>query len=134
VSDYLVDTHVLIWLADGNPRIKRKSRALLDGALASDRLYVSAVSIWETVLLMRRGRISVRDPAGWRETVLSSGFTEVALDGAIAIAAAELAGFHADPADRFIVATAISRDAVLVTADEKILGWKGTLRSLDPTE
>lgn len=31
--------------------------------------------------------------------------------------------FHADPADRFLVATARARNAILVTADQRILGY-----------
>lgn len=39
-------------------------------------------------------------------------------------------GFRADPADRFLVATARTLDAVLVTRDEKILryGRAGNVR------
>ena len=49
--------------------------------------------------------------------------------GANAVAASALEAFHADPADRFIVATALARGATLLTADEAILAWPGPLRS-----
>ena len=45
---------------------------------------------------------------------------EIAVDGGIGIHAVGLADFHADPADRLIVATAL-RGHILATADEKIL-------------
>ena len=48
------------------------------------------------------------------------------VNGAIAIRAVGLADFHADPADRLIVATALEGHR-LVTADERILGWTGPL-------
>jgi PIN domain nuclease of toxin-antitoxin system len=51
--------------------------------------------------------------------------------GAIGIAAAFLADFHADPADRWIVATARELDAILLTADDKILAWPGRLDRRD---
>jgi PIN domain nuclease of toxin-antitoxin system len=39
------------------------------------------------------------------------------------VAAAALAEFHPDPADRFIMVTALARAATLAMADQAILGW-----------
>ena len=63
-----------------------------------------------------------------RQLVLGAGASELPLIGEIAILAAELEGLHADPADRFIVATAIVHDATLITADERLLNWQHPLR------
>jgi PIN domain nuclease of toxin-antitoxin system len=63
-----------------------------------------------------------------RRRILGEGAVELPLTGAIAIMAAELEGLHADPADRFIAATAIVHDATLVTADVRLLNWRHTLR------
>jgi PIN domain nuclease of toxin-antitoxin system len=41
---------------------------------------------------------------------------------------AGLRDFHADPADRFIAATALRHQACLLTADRLILAWPGTLQ------
>lgn len=62
---------------------------------------------------------------------LDKGTGEIALDGAVAAAAVSLAVPYKDPADRFIVATALAKDALLVTADERILAWPGKLRRQD---
>jgi len=43
----------------------------------------------------------------------------------------ELDAFHADPADRFIAASAIWHRATLLTADQAILNWPGSLERLD---
>jgi PIN domain nuclease of toxin-antitoxin system len=43
----------------------------------------------------------------------------------IAILSSTLAGFHGDPADRIIVATALDGAAKLVTKDRPIRLWKG---------
>ncbi len=59
------------------------------------------------------------------------GLCEIAVDGAIAIAAEELGNFHGDPADRIITATASRLGAILVTADSRILEWLGELRVHD---
>ena len=54
------------------------------------------------------------------------GLTEFPLDGEVAIRAAGLSDIGADPADRFIVATALAGH-LLVTADRRILSWPGSL-------
>jgi len=95
-------------------------------------LAVSAISFWESALLHGRKRLELpRPPALWREDVMAAGLHEVPLDGGIAVAAAQLGIDHKDPADRFIVATAIAHDATLVTADKSILRWRGKLRRHD---
>ena len=55
------------------------------------------------------------------------------MDGDIAIRANTLSDFPADPADRIIVATALSGHR-LVTADERILAWGGSLDRLNARE
>ncbi len=124
----LLDTHVLIWLMEGDPGLGPRARALADDALGADRLGVSAITFWETAMLERRGRIGLTMPvAAWRRAVLDLGIAEIAVTGDIAIAAVSLDGLPGDPADRMICATAIVHQAVLVSADERIVGWPGTL-------
>jgi PIN domain nuclease of toxin-antitoxin system len=90
------------------------------------------VSFWEAAVLVDRDRVQLDRPTEvWRQELLRSGLIEVPLDGRIAIAAIGLPGPHSDPADLFIVATAIHIGATLVTADQKLLDWTGSLRRLD---
>ncbi len=62
---------------------------------------------------------------------MGKGLRECQIDGATAIWSVALDLPHRDPADRFIVATALAKDALLVTADERILAWSGPLRRQD---
>ena len=63
--------------------------------------------------------------------VLTAGAVELPLDGNVALRALELAGLHDDPADRFIVATALVHEATFITADERLLGWQHSLERQD---
>ena len=75
-------------------------------------------------MLRIKGRIELpEDISTWRDQILELGFIEIPLDSQIAIRAASLNSFHADPADRFIVATALSGYR-LATADGLILNWR----------
>ena len=128
----LLDTHALIWVVEGSERLGRRVSRLADAALATDRLGVASISFWEIAMLVDRGRIVV-DPSidQWRLRVLGLGVQEIPLTGDIAIAAVHLAGLHGDPADRIIVATGVATGATLVTADDRILGWPGSLKRQD---
>jgi PIN domain nuclease of toxin-antitoxin system len=94
-----------------------------DGELA-----VSAISFWEISLLAAKGRLELsRPPAELRAELLNTSVFEIPLTGEIAIKAVSLETLHGDPADRFIVATAIIHGATLVTADRALLRWKSRL-------
>ena len=124
----LLDTHALIWLVEGSKSLGRRSARLADDALARDELAVAAISFWEVAMLAQAERIEIAlPPSEWRLRVVRLGIHEAPLSGDVAIAAATLPDFHPDPADRFIVASARALDASLVTADDRILRWSGSL-------
>jgi len=128
----LLDTHALVWLDGGQAELGRSSRGAADDALRQGRLAVSAISFWEIARLVQAQRVDVRLPAeAWRRDLIDVGLLEVAIDGRIGILAAQLEDLHRDPADRFIVATAIASGATLMTADQRILAWHGELSRLD---
>ena len=92
---------------------------------------MSAISFWEMGMLQAKGRIIYPEDVGvWRREQLRQGLIEIPVDGEIGIRANTLADFHADPADRLIVATALQGHD-LVTADERILNWPGPLQRQD---
>jgi PIN domain nuclease of toxin-antitoxin system len=127
----LLDTHAAIWFTTDSGLGKR-SQAIADEALADDRLAISAISFWEIAMLVAKRRLRSLDSAvELREQVLNAGVKEVPLTGDIAILAGNLEGLHGDPADRFILATAIAHDATLLTADSTLLKWKNKVRRFD---
>lgn len=128
----LLDTHVLVWLDQDSPSISEAAYAIVDEALAAGDLAVSAITFWEVATLLRKRRLELSlNASGWRDAFLARGLEELPVTGAIGIAAVELDDFHADPADRIVVATARAHDATLLTADEKILAWPGRLDRRD---
>ena len=122
----VLDTHVLIWTVDADPRLGRAARTAVAGA--ADAVGVSAITPWEIALLSEKGRLQLgRDVGVWIDSALSlPGVRLVPILPAIAIDSVRLPGaFHADPADRLIVATARHHDAALLTADRAILEYAG---------
>ena len=127
----LLDTHVLLWSRFGTEHIGPNCRQSIERALQEGEMAVSAFSFWEIAMLRSKGRISLlRDIGSWRMGLLESGLIEIPVDGEIGIRAYDLPDFHADPADRIIVATALDGH-LLLTADDRILEWRGDLNRLD---
>ena len=127
----LLDTHTALWLRAGDAKLGSPARSVIQRAWEAHEVAMSAMSFWEMAMLRARGRISFPEDVGrWRLEQLGQGLIEIPVDGDIGIRANALDDFHADPADRIIVATALGGHR-LVTADERILAWGGRLDRLD---
>ncbi len=131
----VIDTHVLIWAVQDDPRLGSKARQIIDHTTAHSRILVSAITPWEIAMLAEKGRIALGDDAGrWIERALALPGVQLApLEAPIAVGSVRLPGsFHADPADRMIVATARFHQVPLMTADQAILeyGAKGHVGTL----
>ena len=119
---YLLDTHAWIWLIGGHERAGRLKRLRRNA-----RLLLSVVSIWESTLLHTKGRLILKpNPRAFFDSFIEAiGIKCVPLSRFAAMEAFLLPGqFHADPADRFLVAVTIELGTILVTADERILEYK----------
>lgn len=128
VARLLIDTHVWLWLAQGaSGKLSARVRAELDAASGEGRMALSIISVWEVAMLHSKGRILLSMPlAPWLERALAPpGLTLLPLvHPTVMVDACTLPGeFHADPADRLLVATARAENATLATRDEKILAY-----------
>ena len=121
----LLDTHILIWLDEGSPRLGKDTLQRINKEFNGGIIAVSAISFWEISMLVQKQRLEIRMPLDdWRGELIQSGVQEIPVDGSISICAGGLQNFHGDPADRLIVATALKFESTLITADQKILSWK----------
>jgi PIN domain nuclease of toxin-antitoxin system len=113
----LLDTHIWgRWLISDN-----MNPALIDTIENSEQVCISSISCWEVVYLAKRGRIQLEMPSQkWIDVGLSdSSITCLPIDRQIAVLAANLPDHHRDPADRIIIATAITHGAQLMSFDEQ---------------
>lgn len=124
MTDLLLDTHVLLWLDNGDRRLSGASRRVIEQARREGgRIFLSAVSVWEIAMLVAKGAIELDlTVERWVERVLDqSGLEAVPLDHIAASRAYALHHLeHGDPADRLLIATAIGLDCPLVTYDDRI--------------
>lgn len=135
--EVLLDTHVWVWMLEGlADRIGARVRRLVSRASREGRLRVSPISAWEIGMLVSKDRLSFGEPCDqWVQRATSApGLSVAELTPEIAVESSFLPGtFHGDPADRMLIATARTRAATLLTADERILayGRQGYVRAQD---
>jgi PIN domain nuclease of toxin-antitoxin system len=119
----VLDTHAWVWWLTAPERLSRKTQRLIERNLAESKVRISSISVWEIAMLVARGRLSfaIDFPSWLKEATSVSGTKFHAVDNSVAYQAVNLPGnFHADPADRMIVATALALDATLISGDQKI--------------
>lgn len=122
----VLDTHVLVWALHGDQRLGQRARTEIDAAGRANEVLVSAITPWEIAMLVRKGRLALgRETGAWLEEALAlPGITLTPITPAIAVDSVGLPGdFHADPADRLIIATARHADATVFTVDRAILDY-----------
>ena len=89
-------------------------------------LHVSAISAWEVGMLVSKSRIRLDRPVErWvADSIKSLRASPVSVDTRIGVLATMLPSDPpADPADRLIVATALTIGAALITPDRRILEY-----------
>jgi PIN domain nuclease of toxin-antitoxin system len=119
----LLDTHSWIWWLDQPSLLSPSVERLLGKASEKNPVLVSSISVWELYVLVKKGRLVMNtDPAHWvHQCELSPKIRFVPVDNEIARISVQLPPeVHEDPADRMIIASAISVGATLVTKDQKI--------------
>ncbi|HUY87041.1 MAG TPA: type II toxin-antitoxin system VapC family toxin, partial [Acidimicrobiales bacterium] len=98
----------------------RAQAALMNGEF---ELWLSPISLWEAMMLAVRGKIHLdEEPRRWIERELSRfPIREAQLTREVAMLSRSIPLGRPDPADRFIVASAVVYDLTLVTADRRLL-------------
>jgi PIN domain nuclease of toxin-antitoxin system len=120
----VLDTHIWVWWVDGNQRLTQQHQQWIQ-QYQSQGLGVSIFSCWEVAKLVENNRLALsRSVSDWLEFALAyPGVQLLNLTLPIVVESTQLIGFHRDPADQIIVATAIIYGFPLLTTDDKILNY-----------
>lgn len=124
MSRYLLDTHVVLWLAASPERVPSGLREEL---VRAEQLFVSPVSAYELAQKVRSGGLPQAEGvlARWGELIEAMFANELAVTGSEMLQAGMLDWSHRDPFDRMLVAQAQLYGLTLVTRDEAIIGYEG---------
>ena len=113
----------------GDGRLPTAQRRTLDGFPENQRPYLADISLWETALLVSKGRLVLEeDLESWLAVAASPAVVTLCpITPAIASEMNRLPpSFHQDPADRLMVATARAHRIPLATMDQKIISARLT--------
>lgn len=119
----VLDTYPWLHFVEDTGNIPRRARRLIEQGLT---LHVPTMCMWEVAMLIGRGRIGFRDDRitceRWLRSAGAAPCEITPITPRIAECCADLdaEGFHGDPADRIVYATARAMDLPLITGDQKI--------------
>jgi PIN domain nuclease of toxin-antitoxin system len=115
----LLDTHVLLWVMEDDPRLTASAHSLIVNA---SEVVVSSASIWEIAIKWRLGKIE-ENPEVVAEQLPAAGLKELPVSNRHALATSRLPLLHRDPFDRLLVAQAISENMRLLTSDVHLAAY-----------
>ena len=125
----LLDTHLLLWAAGNPERLSKEAEALLTDQ--DNELFFSPASIWEIVIKNGLGRADFQvDVRVLRRGLFDNGYHELSITSEHMIAVDHLPAIHKDPFDRILVAQANVEGITLLTSDELVSQYSGSIRAV----
>ncbi len=116
----LIDTHIFLWAIMGDPRLSGRKQEIFLGE--SNQLYLSIASIWEMVIKINLGKLTMPLPAiGYIMKQMEK--THIAPLAIQVSHLAELEGLpplHRDPFDRILIAQARAEKMRILSADPQV--------------
>ena len=126
MSRLLLDTHLVLWWLNGDPRLPQPVVERVQAAEAE--VFVSQASLWEMAIKVSIGRLRVDLPELERQVPLQ-GFRWLPIRTTHLLAVAELEsdGDHRDPFDRLLVCQSRTVPMLLLTADRQLGRYGATV-------
>lgn len=120
----LLDTHLLLWAAEGSDRLPARAYELMSDP--QNELLFSVASLWEIVIKngLKRDDFQV-DARLLRRSLLDNGYVELPILSEHAVAIDALPPIHKDPFDRLLIAQATVEGAPLLTDDATVARYPG---------
>lgn len=123
----LLDTHLLIWAAQGIERLPAGARPLM--ADPENELLFSVASIWEVAIKSGLNRQDFQvDARMLRRGLIDNGYVELPILSEHAVAIDALPSIHKDPFDRLLIAQARVEGIILLTDDATVAQYQGSIR------
>jgi PIN domain nuclease of toxin-antitoxin system len=125
MTDYVADTHALIWYLENSSRLGPQARAVFDACDRGEiRIYVPTICLVEIVYLMEKRRISP-EMKSMLDEELKSGESGLVLADLNMDVVEQIANVLRDDIpdlpDRVIAATALALNLPLISRDQKIV-------------
>jgi len=113
MTQFLLDTNVVLWLSENNPRIHQIKPLLFS---EDTEIFISTVSWWEIAIKIRAGKLSA-DYNYLHSFARKCNYMELPIANGYLNAYLELPNIHRDPFDHMLLAQAIACPMRLITGD-----------------
>jgi PIN domain nuclease of toxin-antitoxin system len=115
----IVDTHAALWFLEGDRRLSRAARRVIEDDKAQRLL--SAVSVIEVAVKHRLGKLDMS--ADFYEAMYRQGLQALPVTEKHARRLVDLPLHHRDPFDRLLVAQAQVEGMAILSADERLRAY-----------
>ncbi len=114
---FLLDTHIFIWLIDGNPKLSQAARQAIENE--NNSLHISIVSLWEMTIKTSLGKLELAIPLEQIiiDFILPSGIQILPIHLPHLLILQTLPFHHRDPFDRLLISQAKSETLTLISED-----------------
>ncbi len=122
----VLDTHIWLWFISKPEVLSKRAKKAVSAAVKEKSVLISSISAWEVALLVIKKRLTLSlDVTDWIAKSEGLPFIQfIEISNSIAVKSVNLPQpLHPDPADRIIIATALSAGVPLVTKDKKLLNY-----------
>ena len=119
----LLDTHAIVWWANGDERLSRKARVAL--ADPNTEVFISIASAWEIQIKATLQKLTLHEPVDtlYRNLIIDQGFRMIGIELKDIDLLSKLPPHHRDPFDRMLVAQAFRGEFTLVTKDSIVSSY-----------
>ena len=119
----VLDTHAWIWFISNPDLLSKPANSAVIAAIEDKGILISSISAWELALLVSKKRLKLKlEVTDWIAKSENLPFIQfIPVTNSIGVKSVNLPPpLHPDPADRIIIATALSTGSPIVTKDKKI--------------
>ncbi|MCG9893640.1 MAG: type II toxin-antitoxin system VapC family toxin [Thermosynechococcaceae cyanobacterium MS004] len=120
----LLDTHIFLWFISGDTRLSNNVRDAIREP--DNEVYLSAVSIWETIVKYQSGKLPLPEHPGTylpKQRDLHQ-IVSLALDESSVAQLAKLPPLHRDPFDRMLICQALQNGLTIATVDAVVRAYQ----------
>lgn len=129
MTNYLIDTHILLWHSLGDRQLS--SHVLEKLGSPESNLFVSQATYWEMTIKKSLGKLELAVPISqFYRSALENAFNVLHFDIEHYTVLESLPLLHSDPFDRMIIAQAIFKDFTIVTQDKKFEDYQHLVKIL----
>jgi PIN domain nuclease of toxin-antitoxin system len=120
----LLDTHAFLWAITGDKMLSKKARkTFLD---PRNRLFFSAVSMWEICIKISLGKLSLK--SGWLKKIQNeisiNAIQWLPVEMSHCAELTKLPFHHRDPFDRMLVVQAKVEDLLVLSRDSRLSAYE----------